>query len=148
LKDKGVSGAVDEISVEATWSQLASDPQSQLVDVRTAAEWNFVGVPDLNSLGKDVVFAEWQDYPGQRVHADFAERLSKALSERGIEKSANLFFICRSGARSLAAARAMTALGHTRCHNVTGGFEGQLDSDRHRGKRDGWKAAGLSWRQS
>ncbi|MHA1113507.1 MAG: rhodanese-like domain-containing protein, partial [Alphaproteobacteria bacterium] len=57
-------------------------------------------------------------------------------------------FLCRSGARSMAAAMAMTALGHTDCRNIVEGFEGDLNGDHHRGEASGWKAAGLPWEQS
>jgi rhodanese-related sulfurtransferase len=142
-----VTTSVDDVSVEETWRRLTSDPAAVLIDVRTRAEWTYVGVPHLGSIGKETILAEWQEFPGNRVHTDFAERLSQALAERGTTKDADLFFLCRSGVRSLAAARAMAALGHARCHNVTGGFEGQLDADRHRGRLEGWKAAGLPWVQ-
>jgi rhodanese-related sulfurtransferase len=56
--------------------------------------------------------------------------------------------LCRSGARSRAAAIAMTRAGLERAYNVAGGFEGELDENRHRGLRNGWKAAGLPWKQS
>jgi len=62
-------------------------------------------------------------------------------------RSDDLFFICRSGSRSLAAAKAMAAAGYRACHNVAGGFEGPLDDERHRGYAEGWKAAGLPWLQ-
>ena len=65
----------------------------------------------------------------------------------------HLFFICRSGSRSLAAARLVAArtLGEGRpveCVNVAEGFEGDLDGEGHRGTVNGWKVAGLPWRQS
>jgi rhodanese-related sulfurtransferase len=55
--------------------------------------------------------------------------------------------LCRSGARSRAAAMAMTAKGYNKCYNVAEGFEGNLDAEQHRGRVSGWKAAGLPWKQ-
>jgi rhodanese-related sulfurtransferase len=140
--------AVDDVDVEATWQGLVSRPKSQLIDVRTRAEWTYVGLPDLGSIGKRPVLVEWQTFPDQAVDPRFIERLAGELKALGVEKDDELFFICRSGGRSLAAAKAMAELGYRACHNVAGGFEGPLDNDRHRGSVSGWKAAGLPWLQS
>ena len=118
-----------------------------LIDVRTQAEWTYVGLPDLSTLGRKVVLAQWQTYPDNRVDPAFGESLSAALSAAGTPRAAELFFICRSGARSRAAAEAMVAAGYSRCRNVADGFEGPLDATRHRGGAGGWKAAGLPWAQ-
>ena len=140
--------AVDDVDVETTWQGLVSRPKSQLIDVRTRAEWTYVGLPDLGSIGKRPVLVEWQTFPDQAVDPRFIERLAGELKALGVEKDDELFFICRSGGRSLAAAKAMAELGYHACHNVAGGFEGPLDNDRHRGSVSGWKAAGLPWLQS
>jgi len=140
--------AVDDVDVETTWQGLVSRPKSQLIDVRTRAEWTYVGLPDLGSIGKRPVLVEWQTFPDQAVDPRFIERLAGELKALGVEKDDELFFICRSGGRSLAAAKAMAELGYRACHNVAGGFEGPLDDDRHRGSVLGWKAAGLPWLQS
>ena len=140
--------AVDNVDVGATWEGLASRPRSQLIDVRTRAEWTYVGLPDLGSIGKRTVLVEWQTFPDQAVDPRFVERLAGELKALGVQKDDDLFFICRSGGRSLAAAKAMAELGYHACHNVAGGFEGPLDDGRHRGSVSGWKAAGLPWLQS
>jgi rhodanese-related sulfurtransferase len=140
--------AVDDVDVETTWQGLVSRPKSQLIDVRTRAEWTYVGLPDLGSIGKRPVLVEWQTFPDQAVDIRFAERLASELKALGVEKGDDLYFICRSGGRSLAAAEAMAELGYRACHNVAGGFEGPLDDDRHRGSVSGWKAVGLPWLQS
>jgi rhodanese-related sulfurtransferase len=138
---------IPELSVNDVWSVLERNSAAQLVDVRTRAEWAYVGVPDASKLGRQVLFAEWQTFPDNQVDPQFTTRLSQAVEDAGGGRETELFFICRSGARSLAAARAMVAAGFSRCHNVVGGFEGQLDADRHRGRLSGWKAAGLPWVQ-
>ena len=140
--------AVDDVDVEAAWKTLASTPRSQLVDVRTRAEWTYVGIPDLASVGKRPVLVEWQTFPDQAVDPRFAQRLAGELKALGVGPDDDLFFICRSGSRSLAAAKAMASAGYHGCHNVGGGFEGPLDDERHRGSVGGWKAAGLPWQQS
>jgi len=130
------------------WQHLQSDADAQLIDVRTSAEWSFVGHPDLGSLNKSVVFAQWSSFPEQTVDPQYAVQLEHTLEEAGLGKATPLFFLCRSGVRSLAAARAMAARGFTGCHNVTDGFEGPPDAERQRGCIAGWKASGLPWVQS
>ena len=139
--------AVPEVPVPDVWEALQRNSAAQLIDVRTKAEWTYVGVPDLAACGRQVVLVEWQAFPSNQVDPQFVDRAKEAIAGLGASNDTELFFMCRSGVRSLAAARAMTAAGFSRCHNVTGGFEGQPDADRHRGRLSGWKAAGLPWVQ-
>jgi rhodanese-related sulfurtransferase len=125
------------------WKLLAEDPRAQLVDVRTRPEWAFVGVPDLTSIGRNPLFRSWQVFPAMEVDPDFAPALASQLPDR----DAPILLICRSGGRSRAAAAALTSAGYRRCYNVAEGFEGNPDSERHRGRTGGWKAAGLPWVQ-
>jgi len=138
---RGYAGDVDP---RDAWQVLRSEPAAMLVDVRSSAEWTFVGLPDLRSLDKQVVLVAWQDYPGMVPNATFVSDLKAQLPD----PAAPVFFLCRSGARSRAAAIAGTAAGLAACYNVAGGFEGNLDAEGHRGTQDGWKAAGLPWMQS
>ncbi|ESR25841.1 rhodanese-like domain-containing protein [Lutibaculum baratangense] len=136
-------------SASDTWLALAEDPDAVLVDVRTRAEWSFVGVPDLSPLGREALFVEWQAFPSMQADpARFVDAVGSELERRGLRKDVPVYFICRSGARSAAAAAAMTAAGYSSCFNVAGGFEGRLDAARHRGTVEGWKAAGLPWVQA
>ncbi len=134
---------VPDISPRATFQALAEDPEAVLVDVRTDAEWNFVGVPDLSEIGKQVVLIPWQVYPTMQVNGAFAEHLRRANAS----PMSKLYFICRSGARSLAAGQAAQAAGFPHAFNVADGFEGPVDEEGHRGSVAGWKADGLPWRQ-
>ena len=127
---------------------LKKDSKAQLVDVRTQAEWNFVGLPDISSLSRRVHCIEWQNFPTLAPNPDFVAGASDALAASGVEKDTTVLFICRSGARSRSAAMAMTRAGFQKSFNVAGGFEGDLDAERHRGQNSGWKAAGLPWKQS
>jgi rhodanese-related sulfurtransferase len=147
LGDQNPDRAVDDVDVAAAWEGLTSKPRAQLVDVRTRAEWTYVGIPDLGPIGKRAVLVEWQTFPDQSVDPRFAERLAGELKALGVQLDDDLFFICRSGSRSMAAAMAMAAAGYRGCHNVAGGFEGPLDDLRHRGTVGGWKATGLPWLQ-
>ena len=132
-----------DITAEEAWEKLVQDEGTVLVDCRTRPEWLFVGIPDLSSLGKKAVFAEWQVFPSMQVNGDFAQQLRSA----GVTEDQQVLFICRSGARSKSAAIAMTTQGFSRCFNVSGGFEGPHDDDKHRGEVDGWKASDLPWIQ-
>lgn len=136
------------VSVDEAWRVLQQDEKSILIDVRTKAEWAFVGVPDLSSAGKKLIGVEWQSYPTMELNAEFVSRVTQAANDCGASGDANVFVICRSGARSMAAAIALSEAGFTVVHNVAGGFEGDLDGGRHRGRSNGWKASGLPWSQS
>lgn len=141
-------GYLGDATPAEAWNALASERGAVLVDVRTAAEWNYVGLPDLSPLGGTLQRVEWQSFPSGSVNPDFVGTLDAALKAAGTPGDAPIFFICRSGARSAAAAAAMTAAGYSRCYNVAGGFEGARDADGHRGTVEGWKAAKLPWIQS
>lgn len=139
---------VADVTPEEAWQTLSGETGAALVDVRTMAEWNYVGLPDLSGIGAPLLRVEWQTFPGGNVNGDFADMVDDGLQAKGINRDAPVFFICRSGARSASAAAAMTAAGYRRCYNVAGGFEGNRDDHGHRGTVDGWKVAGLPWVQS
>lgn len=136
------------VSVEEAWRVLQQDEKSLLIDVRTKAEWAFVGMPDVSTADKELVRVEWQSFPTMELNADFVESVKQIVKDRGASVETNLFVICRSGARSTAAAIALSEAGFNVVHNVAGGFEGDLDSDRRRGRSNGWKASGLPWSQN
>jgi rhodanese-related sulfurtransferase len=147
LVEKVGSSGVEDVSVLETWRRLEGDPKTVLVDVRTRAEWAFVGIPDLSKINREVMLIEWQTFPDSRTAPDFTERLSAALTAKNVEKNTEIFFICRSGGRSRMAAEAMAEAGYHHCRNVEEGFEGPLDAGRHRSGVAGWKFAGLDWVQ-
>jgi rhodanese-related sulfurtransferase len=138
------AGYAGDVAPAAAWKILADNKDAILVDVRTRAEWNFVGLADLTPLAKKPALIEWQIFPSMQPNPDFVTALSGAVAN----KDAPLLFLCRSGARSAAAAKAMTAAGYSTCLNVADGFEGPLDAQAKRGAAGGWKAAGLPWRQT
>ena len=125
------------------WTMLEENESAVLIDVRTDAEWRFVGIPDLTPIGKHVLLVELQRYPDGAPNTAFVED----LKAQGLTTDQTLLFICRSGARSRNAAMAMTAAGFGPCYNVAEGFEGDKDAEGHRGRVGGWKLAGLPWRQ-
>jgi rhodanese-related sulfurtransferase len=142
-------GYAGDLTPRDAWSLLSSDKSAVLVDCRSLAEWSFVGVPDLSSIGKRTAFVAWQHWsatpsgPQMTPNARFTDEVQSL----GASRDAPIVFICRSGARSRSAAIAMTQHGYSRCFNLAGGFEGGHDADRHRGHAEGWKATGLPWVQ-
>lgn len=143
-----MSDFAGDLDVSTTWKRLAEQPTSILVDVRTAAEWAFVGVPDLASLDKSVVLQEWQQYPHMTINPNFVTNVAQAIKQQGGDESSEIYFLCRSGVRSMAAAIELTKMGFSKCFNVSGGFEGPPNAERHRGLVDGWKASDLPWVQN
>jgi rhodanese-related sulfurtransferase len=137
-----------DVDVNSAYEAISQNSNAILVDVRTHAEWSFVGVPDLRAAGQEPLFVEWQSFPPAPPVKDFIGDLAEKISNKGLDQSASIFFLCRSGVRSQAAAIAMTQAGYANCYNITGGFEGPLDQEGHRGMQSGWKAAGLPWFQT
>ncbi|WP_028479457.1 rhodanese-like domain-containing protein [Nocardia sp. CNY236] len=133
-----------DITPEQAWDLLHSHSDAVLVDVRTEAEWRFVGVPDTSSVGRPTVLVEWADSAGAR-NETFLEQLTHALGDH--DPDAPVVFLCRSGQRSRGAAITATSAGYRTCYNVLDGFEGPLDEFGHRGGA-GWRRLGLPWRQS
>lgn len=129
-----------DLTPTQAWELLERDPAAVLVDVRSEAEWMFVGLPDVSDLGKKLVTVSWTHWPSGERNPRFVE----TLVEAGV--TAPALFICRSGARSQGAAAAATAAGIGPSYNVSEGFEGDLDEHGHRGGT-GWRARGLPWRQ-
>ncbi len=132
-----------DITPEESWKLLSDNPDAVLVDCRTDAEWRWVGVPDLTSLGRNVVFVEWNRGTGGHNDNFIADLIAAGVTpgERPV------IFLCRSGNRSIPAAETATAAGIAPSYNMLDGFEGQLDENGHRGS-NGWRALGLPWKQS
>jgi rhodanese-related sulfurtransferase len=116
---------------------LQQAPGAKLVDVRTRAEWDWVGrIPG-------AVEIELLTYPGSRPNVSFVAEL-----EQQVDKETPVMFICRSGGRSHNAALLAQQAGYSQCYNVLEGFEGDKDDQGHRNLKGGWRASGLPWTQS
>lgn len=116
---------------------LSQAPQAKLVDVRSRAEWDLVGVIP-NS-----VQVEWLTYPGWQPNPNFLLQL-----KQWVDHEALTLFICRNGARSHKAAEAAVQAGFLECYNVLEGFEGDRDKTTQQRNINGWKNAGLPYVQS
>jgi rhodanese-related sulfurtransferase len=134
---------IEDVAPRQVWEALMSNPDAALVDVRTNAEWSFVGLPDLSQTGKQPVLIQWQVFPTMQPNAKFLEMLGQA----NVKPTDHVYFLCRSGARSMAAAVAAKEAGFKHVHNIKDGFEGPPDARGHRGAVAGWKADGLPWKQ-
>ena len=131
VESKGYAGDVSPAEAFAWWQ--AGD--AVLVDVRTDAEREWVGfVPG-------AVLLAWKQWPGMALNAGFDEGLKAA-----VPAGKKVLLLCRSGVRSIAAAKRATELG-IEAYNILEGFEGDADSQAQRGKQAGWKVMGLPWRQ-
>lgn len=115
----------------------ACENLSFVIDVRTSPEWQSVGVPDLSKTVSSLIALSWKLYPSFVLNSEF---IGDLLANKSISKDTPLFFLCRSGGRSLDAAVAVATKGYKYCFNVTGGFEGNSE-------QRGWKNDNLPWVQ-
>ena len=107
-----------------------------LVDVRSDAEREWVGfIPG-------AVAVAWKQWPGMAMNASFDDALRAA-----VPAGKKALLLCRSGVRSIAAAKRATELGID-AYNILEGFEGNPDALAHRGSNGGWRHRGLPWRQN
>jgi rhodanese-related sulfurtransferase len=127
------SGAV---TPQEAWALMQGLPNARIVDVRTHAEWQFVGIVS------GALQIEWQRYPLMDRNPDFLTQLRSAVDPQSV-----VLFLCRSGVRSHAAAELAAAHGYSESFNILFGFEGDKDENQQRGHLNGWKAAGLPWSQ-
>lgn len=135
---------VRDITSADAFRALSTQENAQLVDVRTHAEWLFTGTPDLSSIGKKPLLISWKHYPQFQVNPEFVAQLQAAAPD----VNAPLYFMCRSGGRSLDAARAAANAGYTECYNISDGFEGDPDAKGQRNKTGGWRVSGQPWTQN
>lgn len=142
-RSEATQGYAGDIDSRAAHALLSAEPRALLVDVRSAAEWEFVGRPDPAALGGRVVFASWKTWPGMAPNPGFLAEVAAA----GVEPGRPLLLLCRSGQRSRDAAVALSGAGLGPCWNVSDGFEGPKDAQGHRNSLAGWRAAGLPWVQ-
>jgi len=127
-------GYAGDISPQLAWQWVSSE-QAVLVDVRSDAERDWVGhVPGALAV-------VWKQWPGMRLNLDFDAQLRAA-----VPAGATIVMLCRSGVRSIAAARRATELGLT-AYNILEGFEGDPDDNGQRNRKGGWRFHGLPWRQ-
>ena len=145
MANETVEGYAGDLSPEETWEILKNEEDAVLVDVRSAAEWAYVGMVDISSLGKEDAKIEWKSFSagGMVENSDFAAQ----VAEISPNKDAKILSLCRSGVRSIATSKTLTEAGFSQAYNVLEGFEGDKDNAEHRGQTGGWKMRGLPWKQ-
>ncbi len=121
------------------WALLQQDPQAVLIDVRMKVEFDYVGHPP------DAINIAWYEFPSEEP--DVPAFLA-AVQAQVPDKNRCIVLLCRSGSRTVKAARVLDAAGFTQVINVLDGFEGELDDDLHRGTETGWRFCGLPWVQA
>jgi rhodanese-related sulfurtransferase len=134
---------VENVAPKKVWEALVSQPRAQLVDVRTDMEWAQIGIPDLTAAGKQPALISWQVAPTMQVNAGFVDDLKAA----GLTPDDHIYFLCRSGVRSMAAANAAAASGFAHVYNIADGFEGPPNGQGIRGEVAGWQADELPWKR-
>ena len=116
---------------------LQQNPGALLIDVRTRAEWEWVGrIPG-------ALLIEWNTWPGGQPNAAFLDQLRAEVPATDTP----ILFLCRSGARSHNAAGAAARAGYVHSFNVLQGFEGDKNEHDQRNTVGGWRTAGLPWTQ-
>lgn len=125
-----------EVTPDEAFQLLQALPGAVIVDVRTRAEWDWVGrVPNAIEI-------DWVQYPEMTRNPGFITEL-----ERQVDRGATILFLCRSGVRSRSAASAAIDAGFSAAYNILEGFEGDKDAQNHRGSLGGWRFHGLPWYQ-
>ncbi len=134
---KVAAGYAGDVSPELAWRWWQSG-KAVFVDIRTQAEREWVGfVPD-------ALHVAWKEWPGMAMNPEFDAQIRSVVDASGGKP---LVMLCRSGVRSIAAAKRATELGLT-AYNILEGFEGDPDAVAHRSSRGGWRYRGLPWRQN
>jgi rhodanese-related sulfurtransferase len=129
---------IENLTPSECWNLLQTNPAAVLVDVRTKMEHGFVGHPP------GAIHIAWKEAPDWQLNQNFIAEISHNIPDL----SAPILLLCRSGQRSLDAAKALEAVGYQRLINIVDGFEGPLDANKHRGNLGGWRHSGLPWQQS
>lgn len=129
---------IENLTSQQSWELMQTDPDAVLIDVRTKVEHDFVGRP-LNA-----VHVPWKEAPEWQLNSGFIDQVRQVVNNT----ASPVLLLCRSGARSLAAAEALQQAGFTHLVNILDGFEGGLDDNKHRGNLSGWRYAQLPWEQS
>ena len=129
---------MENLDPKQSWALLQENPAAVMVDVRTAIEHSFVGHPP------ESIHIAWKEFPGMQLNEQFVDQ----VAEKVTDKSIPVLLLCRSGVRSVAAAKELEKAGYQTVINILEGFEGALDDEKHRGNIDGWRFHGLPWEQS
>ena len=112
------------IDVLDAFNFLSKNLNSHLIDTRSDLEWKITGVPDLSSINKETNLINW----GPVLDKNFLENYQKFLLN-SFNQEDSLFFICRSGSRSLMATQLAIELGFNNSFNIYAGFDNESDQN-------------------
>jgi rhodanese-related sulfurtransferase len=129
---------IENLGPQESWALLQQNKSAVLVDVRSQMEYAYVGHP----IG--AVHIPWKEAPAWELNPNFVADVKKLAPNT----DAPILLLCRSGQRSLSAAKALEDAGYKRLVNIVDGFEGALDANKHRNNLGGWRYCGLPWEQS
>ncbi len=129
---------IEEFDPKTCFSIMQNNTSSIMIDVRMSVEYDFIGHPP------EAIHIAWKEFPGMTLNTNFVEQVCEIVQD----KSTTILLLCRSGVRSMAAAKALEAEGYQHLINIAEGFEGDLDNNNHRGNINGWRFHGLPWLQS
>lgn len=129
---------IEQLSPDKAWELLQKNGKAVLIDVRTKIEYDFVGHPS------GAIHIPWKEAPDWGLNLQFVEEVKKTVPDT----DAPVLLLCRSGQRSLAAAKALEESGYRHLVNIVDGFEGSLDENKHRGTLGGWRFHKLPWEQT
>ena len=128
---------IKSLAPPAVWAEIEQKPEAVLLDVRDRVEFAFVGHPTC------AVNIPWKDAPDWKPNPNFVDEARQRIPGQDTP----IYLMCRSGQRSLDAAKALAAAGYSDLTNVEEGFEGPLDEHKHRGTLGGWRFHRLPWVQ-
>ena len=138
-----VNTEISEITPLEAAERCRENSDTVIIDVRSRVEHEYVGHPP------GAVHVPWKEFPAWKENDQFCQQVDEALGgESNRDFNRPLLMLCRSGVRSMAAAKALSAHGYTNVTNIAEGFEGDKDEHQHRGTLNGWRFHGLPWQQS
>lgn len=129
---------IEDLDPKQAWQLMQQNSEAVLIDVRTKMEHTFVGHPP------GAVLIPWKEFPDWQLNSAFVDDVKKVVPDL----AAPVLLLCRSGQRSMDAAKVLEASGYRHLVNIVEGFEGPLDDHKHRGNKGGWRFHGLPWEQS
>ncbi len=142
------------LSPQEAYDMTKNDPKVIFVDVRTPSELEFVGAASVMDINIPYMLNDFSDWDGKKnrykkvPNSNFTVAMEEALESKGLDSSAKIILMCRSGSRSTGAAKLLAKAGYNNVYSIVEGFEGgKAKSGPSKGQRvvNGWKNAGLPW---
>jgi rhodanese-related sulfurtransferase len=143
------------IDAKGTYAMMQKDPKVILVDVRTPAEWQFVGYSPMAQIMVSSIEFDFSKVDAKKpryasgMNPDFLQEFEAAADKLGADQDTTYVLMCRSGAtRAQPAAKMLAQYGYNNVYIMTDGFEGSTTKEGpQKGYRltNGWKVEGLPW---